>query len=138
MCRATSFIFAAIVALGLSGGVAAAQSQSLQELRAAGEATDAKLREDAKKRIQEEIERDRAVGQARAAEQRRRAGVPDEPAPADAAQPAAPAAATPATAPAAPVAVAPTPATAAAAPPPTKETPSAAPVLPAKKSSPRY
>ena len=137
MCRATSFTFAAIVALGLGGGVAAAQSQSLQELRAAGEATDAKLREDAKKRIQEEIERDRAVGQARAAEQRRRAGVPDEPAPADAAQPAAPAAAT-TTAPAAPVAVAPTPVTAAAAPPPAKETPSTAPVLPAKKSSPRY
>ena len=132
MYRAASFTSIAILALGLSGGVAVSQSQSIEELRAAGEAADAKLREEDKKRIEEQIERDRAVGRAIAAEQRRRAGLPDEPAPADipaAEAPAAPAPAAPAAAP-----------TTAAAPPPIKETPAAvqAPAPPAKKASPRY
>ena len=77
MLRAASCVFVGLLATASLSGFSVAQTQSQQELREAGEARDARLRDETRKRIQEQVERDEARGKERAGEQRRRAGVPE-------------------------------------------------------------
>jgi hypothetical protein len=80
MLREVSYICAAILVIGY-GVTSLAQSPSQDELRAAREADDARLRAETRKRIEEQVQRDEARRKERETEQRRRAGLPDDPAP---------------------------------------------------------
>jgi hypothetical protein len=70
-------ILAIIISTFTLSGSASAQSQTQGDLRTAREAIDSRLRGEARKRIQEQVERDEARRQEREIEQRRRAGVPE-------------------------------------------------------------
>ena len=128
MFKAASILAITILTAGLNGS-AFAQSQTQADLRTDSEAIDGRLRADARKRIQEQIEQDEARGKERAAEQRRRSGVSEEAPVAEASPPAAEAAPVVAAGPP-PKAV--PPVVEAATPPPGKKADGAAPVRPSK------
>jgi hypothetical protein len=66
-----------MMTLGMSNTHSLAQQQSREQLRAAQEAEDARLRAETRKRIDEQVKRDQVRREEREAEQRRRAGVPE-------------------------------------------------------------